>query len=84
MAGLLLTGLALLLPELFGDYGVTWSRSQAARRGAFISDLVPFVFPIAHDGVSGEGVAAPNRALHIERHLCRKCIGRNGDRDPSQ
>jgi hypothetical protein len=51
-----LTGLALLRPgsSAIASHLIPFDGDET---GKFISDLVPFVFPIAHDGVSGEGVA---------------------------
>jgi hypothetical protein len=55
--GLVLTGLALLAPGSPAMAG-TLIPFEGLENGEFVSDLLPFVFPIAHDGVSGEGVAS--------------------------
>ena len=54
--GLALTALALLT-EAYPVIAGNMIPFDGNETGAFVSDLVPFVFPIAHDGVSGEGVA---------------------------
>jgi len=54
---LVLTGLAVLAPGSPATAG-TLVPLQGQENGEFISDLSPFVFPFAHDGVSGEGIAS--------------------------
>jgi len=54
--GIVMTGLALLPPGSPAMAGPLVA-FDGQEDGAFISDLQPFVFPIAQDGVSGEGVA---------------------------
>ena len=54
---LVLTGLALLATG-YSAMADTLIPFEGLENGEFVSDLLPFVFPIAHDGVSGEGVAS--------------------------